>query len=804
MKKRGLATLVFTLIILCAGLVVGGSADHVADINKAFNCLDSRVDLTSISFEEAVFSALAKTPNQKINQTINQEKSSSEACWPGSVCTVKATSQAILAKMRLGQNVSDAINWLKARSGVTQQMTWYLQITIDSNEPASCLVNYDDVDRTVLIDEDMKLSGNLGSCLAITPSGYRIKIANNCLEKDFGVQCDKDFRTNLLYEKDSGGTIYVSSQTHGASAGAWTNEKIIAKCFKDGGSCDYEGSLWAATAIYANGGEVSEYSPYLKALAENNQKFFPSAFLVAIYQDEGDEHYANIIANQRARPEGAYWQIASSPYSKFYDTALAMLALGGADSPEIDSANTLGYLFTNQDESGCWNQGNIRDTAFLIYAAQWPRSSVPSTGRCGDGTCNPGENSTSCLTDCPLPIYVCGDGVANGAEACDGNDLRGQTCISKNYTGGSLTCVPANKTNQCTYNVSSCTGPAVNPVCGDGVISGNELCDCGADGSCSSAELNGSSCTSVGNYAGGNLGCSPGCLTYNVSMCYSSGGPPPPPGGNGTGNNTNGTGGGGGPYNPNLLTDCELANLFCVPTMWACKDAGGTPLPQETHACQSHVEYCCTVDADDSEALCADLQGTVCPWNAPCSSLTVESKDGPCCVTGTCEEGASGCSSDDDCPAGKVCSLGECVTQISSECNDDEDCDGDETCEEGVCVAGSSGGSNLWLWIVLLLILIVLVVVGIVYRDKLRTWWYQMSGKVKTSKVGTGSSPPGMPISRRPPPRFGPPAGMRPVMGGGPMIRPGVARPAAGAPPAKQERSKEEEETLRKLKEMSK
>jgi hypothetical protein len=46
---------------------------------------------------------------------------------------------------------------------------------------------------------------------------------------------------------------------------------------------------------------------------------------------------------------------------------------------------------------------------------------------------------------------VCGNGVKEGAEACDGSDFGGQTCASFGYTGGSLAC------NGCTIDTSGCT-----------------------------------------------------------------------------------------------------------------------------------------------------------------------------------------------------------------------------------------------------------------------------------------------------------------------------------------------------------
>jgi len=48
---------------------------------------------------------------------------------------------------------------------------------------------------------------------------------------------------------------------------------------------------------------------------------------------------------------------------------------------------------------------------------------------------------------------VCGDNLAEGPEVCDGTDLRGQSCLSLGFSGGTLQCATG-----CTnYNTSTCT-----------------------------------------------------------------------------------------------------------------------------------------------------------------------------------------------------------------------------------------------------------------------------------------------------------------------------------------------------------
>jgi hypothetical protein len=105
--------------------------------------------------------------------------------------------------------------------------------------------------------------------------------------------------------------------------------------------------------------------------------------------------------------------------------------------------------------------------------------------RCGDGVCtaSANESTTSCPQDCGSS---CGDGVVNGAEACEGNGTRAcpdnqlglQQCMNCQFVG---TCAaPRCGDGSCTAAASetSATCPAdCGSVCGDGVANGNEQCD---------------------------------------------------------------------------------------------------------------------------------------------------------------------------------------------------------------------------------------------------------------------------------------------------------------------------------------
>jgi len=100
------------------------------------------------------------------------------------------------------------------------------------------------------------------------------------------------------------------------------------------------------------------------------------------------------------------------------------------------------------------------------------------------------------------PISVCGDGIASGNEVCDASDLREQTCSTLGLGEGALRC-----TSSCTYDTSQCTAPG--PVCGDGILDPGEACD--------GADFSGLSCSAFG-FSHGSLSCTVAC-TIDLSDC---------------------------------------------------------------------------------------------------------------------------------------------------------------------------------------------------------------------------------------------------------------------------------------------
>jgi hypothetical protein len=98
--------------------------------------------------------------------------------------------------------------------------------------------------------------------------------------------------------------------------------------------------------------------------------------------------------------------------------------------------------------------------------------------------------------DAPAPdahAVVCGDGVVEHEEACDGEVLAGRTCLTQGFYEGTLRCTPS-----CTLDTTGCSGS-----CGDGILNGPETCDVALPVT--------RSCRAQG-FLGGVPGCAAGCV----------------------------------------------------------------------------------------------------------------------------------------------------------------------------------------------------------------------------------------------------------------------------------------------------
>ncbi len=114
---------------------------------------------------------------------------------------------------------------------------------------------------------------------------------------------------------------------------------------------------------------------------------------------------------------------------------------------------------------------------------------------------------------CVIPVSdPCGNGTIDSGELCDTTNLNGESCISQGFDGGSLACNTACDA----FDTTACT-TITPPVCGNGIIEGNEPCD--------STNLNGHLCSEYW-YILGTLSCTASCTidSRNCSNPHSWGG----------------------------------------------------------------------------------------------------------------------------------------------------------------------------------------------------------------------------------------------------------------------------------------
>ncbi|MBU4069827.1 MAG: hypothetical protein KJ646_02495 [Nanoarchaeota archaeon] len=170
--------------------------------------------------------------------------------------------------------------------------------------------------------------------------------------------------------------------------------------------------------------------------------------------------------------------------------------------------------------------------------------------------------------------------------------------------------------------------------------------------------------------------------------------------------------------------DCEDAGYYCMSGI-SCE---GEIL--KGYDCAG-VFKCC--DTEKALEFCEGQGGKICNSNEDCMGGTeVEASDieygQECCVGGRCEEPEA----ESECEL----NFGTCE---SYECAEDEeemgyDCLYGDTC----CVKKSEVEAKSYWWIWLLLIFIILIILGIVFRDKFRPFWFRFKSKFGKSRPSGG------------------------------------------------------------------
>jgi len=725
----------FMFLLISISLICASENEQV---EKAYSCIESKINQSncsaSFSFEEKVFSLLA-TGNLKCqNATMLENVSSSTSlCWPKSGCKLKPTAQAVLA-LNENVNTTKAEDWLLAQTNISTDMDWFLEI--ESSSATNCTIIYSGSPYTVLIGENKKINLNAGTYLTLAQDGYWLKISPSIYNKDIKISCDKGFMTTLLFKKKDSSTIHVSSTPHSAAAKGTTTEKVDSFCFSQGGVCNYEGSLWATFVLYSLDYDVSKFMPYLITMKDDlsNQIYIPESFLYFLT----GKFRTELLLKQRA---GLYWEESGD---KYYDTALALWPFY-YESP-FEKTNSKTWLLDVQQNTGCWDNGNIRNTAFILYSV-WPKSSSPP-GKCTFNSDCPEVSCKESLCNdgvCSYPSLSCAED-SNCCKICDSNiDCNIYASETNEYCSADKTQVWQNT------SVWGCE----NKVCVEKETS-KKMETCAKTEKCSAG-----SCLDTGDISDEctiDDDCVPGEICA-YGECV--------------------------PYEP---LDCIDEDNYC---MLKVKCEGEI---LEDYSCISELNVCC-----DTEISVEACSGDICASDEVCTGGTEEEASDAtsgetCCVGGgTCEEEIIPPS---NCVDNKGICKSSCESKEKKDSTLSDFCDFGESC----CIAKTKS-SSLWIWILLILILI--SALGIVFRDKLRVQWMKLKdnfgGKKEKKKFE-------MPLTSHPNPQGRIlPRGILPPQSSRPQIRRPISlqHPTINKKP--EEKPKNElDDVLKKLKEMGK
>jgi hypothetical protein len=230
--------------------------------------------------------------------------------------------------------------------------------------------------------------------------------------------------------------------------------------------------------------------------------------------------------------------------------------------------------------------------------------SVTLTATAGDGDGDGGSDDTtdpgdSTATTAPEVPPVCGNGVVEIGEPCDGADLGVSDCETAGFDGGELGC-----TADCLLDTSACT------TCGDGVADGDEVCD--------GDDLNEQTCARQGWFAG-DLACARDCAAFDEAACTNCG--------NGRvddGEACDGDTSFGSCLDLGFSGDGSIGCTdTCQADVSACGDivCNGDPVPPGSARCPAECDTCeagvCTILCDDTSE-CAAMS-LACPAGWACA-----------------------------------------------------------------------------------------------------------------------------------------------------------------------------------------
>ncbi|MFH0711750.1 MAG: hypothetical protein V1889_01195 [archaeon] len=452
MKKVG-ASFVLLMLLFSIALITAANETNSTTptelqqnpdkIEKGFECLEKEAkDCADLTTQEIALTIFA-TPDNIFDYCVAElKKRQTSDNWGD----IRDTALAILALKHAGEDTEAAEAWLLKQEKTPTDLIWYLQQ--DSNVATECHIGYESNDYIINVGANKKIDRNAGTCLTRAQSNFWLQVAPDCYEKEFTIECDQAFIATLIYKNKNSPTIYVLEGTDSEPAFGSIKLDVKSKCFGKN-SCDYEATVWATLALLETGHNIEDFIPYIVAMSDTNKQYLPEAF---IYMLTNYEDYATqLVADQKL---GNYWEAPASAYNRYYDTAIALVALGSSSSEQITKAKD--WLLFSQGTNGCW-QNSVKETATVLWALTG-RSGKTSGG--GSTTTYCSEAKYFCIPrlDCPAnedvgKNYFC---PSQSTTCCMNENLK--SCSGYNGKECSTSEICVGNSRKATDTTSCCTG----------------------------------------------------------------------------------------------------------------------------------------------------------------------------------------------------------------------------------------------------------------------------------------------------------------------------------------------------------
>lgn len=625
-KKIIFCSIIF--IFLLAGFVNAGELNTTKAYSWLYEEMEDR-SWNAANVEELALSVFVlNTEGYDIragaNKLANLQRGS-DGSWNGNI---KDTVFAILAldslDNSLGYDVDEGIDWVESQQKKNDRDGIWLIQIHSLGDGCSIRGSIPKIKDIIVTD------GINNKC-----NDYWLDV-ENCLNYEIGinanfnVECTTDKGASLLYVL--GNDYYLIDQ----DAGYFSRLNVENGCF---GACDYKSTAYASWLL-----DMFSKPIYTKAYVYSNY-------------DNGDAQ------------------------DEVEDLGLAYLFTK-------DSNLARELEFSGNNEVGYWNEGNLKDTAFALFALNKYGGitgdvDINTRNYLGNQQKNDGSiGSNRLATAWTLMNYLGGDHfeppIIVNPEINETNETY-LACVND-----ACVLVEGNITNEC----------AINANCINQTINNNVTCN--NDGNCSFGESHLTCPGDCPDLSGGGAVCGDYVVLDSEEECdarYDV-----------WGDKISGDD-----------SDCPgLCDSDCT-----CEEEP-SDCDEDTYCDWSDGETCSCGDCED-EAWCLDdtgggTGGEGCSTDSDCTSSKVCDT-----LSGDCVE----CLTDIDCDVGYTCSFNQCEAEAT--CNYDETCDSDELCSCSDCFDDSrckeDSGEFPW-WIISILFLILVGVGG--YFGYMK---YQKGGK---------------------------------------------------------------------------